>query len=150
MKKFLLPLLLSFACLTGVTAQSSTTGAKAPAQASQLLKTKFPSASRVNWKQEKNLFVAEFSNGGTATSAFFDGQGNLVETHAAIAAKKIPAPVQNTVGAEFKGLTTSSHALIETASKETFYKVVVDRGTEWVELRVNPQGYITNTIRTEK
>jgi len=149
MKKIVI-LALCCALSSALVAQNSATAVKAPAAAAETVKAKFPSASNISWKLANEKYIADFKNGGNAVTAYFDKQGNFIESLTPIAEQKLPSPVKVTVGSEFKGFATSQHSLIETAANETFYKVVVDRGTELVELRINPEGSILNTVRTRK
>ena len=150
MKKFILVSLCCVSLSAAIAAQNSTATVKAPASAVQTVKTKFPAASNVNWKQVSDKYAAEFKNGANTVTAYFDAQGTFIESITPIAEQKLPSPVKVTVGDEFKGYATSQHSLIETAGNETFYKVVVDKGNEFIELRVNPEGSIMKTVITRK
>lgn len=148
MRKPVITALLVICCSLAGIAQNAP---KVPMLANKALQSRFPKASPPTWKKtDDNNYVAEFKNAGDKTIAVFDDHGTFLESQKPIKAKLLPEPVKNTVGAEFKGFNTTENAVVETAAKETFYKVVVDKKTELVELRLNKEGSILKTNRTNK
>ena len=150
MKKPVISALLCIWMSTAIISQNSAP-VKVPMLATKALQSKFPGTKKPVWtKTSTNNYVAEFKLSGDKTFAVFDDHGTFIETQKPMPERKLPDPVKSTVGAEFKGFSTSDHALIETAANEKFYKVVVDKGHDLVELRLTAAGSITKTTTTAK
>lgn len=147
MKKILY---LFFLMLIADVAISQGNQLKAPGPVLTAFKSKYPKAANVSWNNSQNNYVAEFKDGMNRTRAIYDQNGTFVESQTSIKKELLPEKVRSTVGAEFKGYNTIEHATIARPNTEESYKVVVDRGTEMVELELDNNGMITKTIRNPK
>ena len=57
--------------------------------------TKYPKASKIEWKEKKGYYVAKFYDNNTETEAWFDNAGKWVMTESDIRYNALPQAIRN-------------------------------------------------------
>jgi hypothetical protein len=148
MKKIIAAILIISSSAT-LLAQSSN-NVKAPKKALESVKSKYPSAQRAIWVKVDETYIATVKQGSNSINVYYDTNGNFLETQKDIALLDIPQPARTTFGDEFKSFALGEHKIVESATKDTLYKVILEKGNEIVELRLNSIGKIMKVDRRNK
>lgn len=128
MKKILFVMLLSTAITGALQAQIR----KVPAEVTNSLKTKYPNATNVEWKDRLTGFDATFKNGSDDMTVSYNNKGEWTKTEKGISASETPAAVMD----GFKKSKYSSPSdwkmgdvvtVITKEDKSTQYRVYVDK-----------------------
>ena len=91
MKKLLVALVL----ICSFAAPSFAQFRKVPAEVTEALKTKYPDASNVSWKDKISVFVASFDMDNEKYEARFDEKGNWKSTTIEISKEALPEQVKD-------------------------------------------------------
>jgi hypothetical protein len=91
MKKLLVALVL----ICAFAAPSFAQFRKVPAEVTEALKTKYPDASNVSWKDKISVFVASFDMDNEKYEARFDEKGNWKSTTKEISKDALPEQVKD-------------------------------------------------------
>jgi hypothetical protein len=91
MKKLLVALVL----ICAFAAPSFAQFRKVPAEVTEALKTKYPDASNVSWKDKISVFVASFDMDNEKYEARFDEKGNWKSTTIEISKDALPEQVKD-------------------------------------------------------
>lgn len=82
---------------------------KVPSEVTDALKTKYPNAQQVEWKDKLTHFDAEFVDNNVKTTASFSNDGTWKETDQEIDFEKLPAAVKDGFSkSKFNDWTTGS------------------------------------------
>ena len=128
MKKILFVMLLSISMIGALQAQIR----KVPAEVTNSLKAKYPSATNVEWKDKLTGFDASFKDNDADMTVSFNNKGEWTKTEKGIAASETPAAVMD----GFKKSKYSSPAdwkmgetvtVVTKEDKSTLYRVYVDK-----------------------
>ena len=92
------------AAQVGTSVAQVTAPVAVPASVRQAMRTKFPAATKLEWKLKTDRnYEAEFTRNGGDIAVKFDSTGKWLETESAIAPSKVPAAVTQAVSTQFKG-----------------------------------------------
>ncbi|HEX4374612.1 MAG TPA: PepSY-like domain-containing protein [Puia sp.] len=91
MKKLLVLLVL----ISAIAAPSFAQFRKVPAEVTEALKSKYPDASNVSWKDKISVFVASFDMDNEKYEARFDEKGNWKSTTKEISKDALPEQVKD-------------------------------------------------------
>jgi hypothetical protein len=93
MKKLLIVSLLTLICTSAVPVFAQFR--KVPAEVTEALKTKYPDASNVSWKDKISVFVASFDMDNEKYEARFDEKGGWKSTTKEISKDALPEEVKD-------------------------------------------------------
>lgn len=102
---------------------------KIPAAVTESFKTKYASASNVEWKDRLTSYVATFEADGKKHEAYFDDDGSWKQTETSIEEAELPAAVKD--GFEKSKYTDWSidHAeRIDKSDNNTEYRIQIKKG----------------------
>ncbi|HLX91178.1 MAG TPA: PepSY-like domain-containing protein [Puia sp.] len=94
MKK-LMTLSILFACSFGFISNSFGQFRKIPAEVTEALKSRYPGASNVSWKDKISVFVASFDMGNGKYQARFDENGEWKSTEKEITKDELPENIKD-------------------------------------------------------
>ena len=143
---------LAFLIMTSSVAVHAQTaaGVKAPKNAIESVKSKYPSSQGTTWVKTDETYIASVKQGTNKIDLYYDTNGNFLESQKDIALLDIPQPARTTFGDEFKGFAVDEHKVVESATNDVLYKVVLEKGNQIVELRLNDIGKIMKVERRSK
>jgi hypothetical protein len=115
----------------------------------QAFTQKFPHADRIKWgktAEEKKPLVADFTVNKTRMRAFFDKNGNLVETEKEIDFKELPERVVLSIRTQYPNDRILKAFEIEKEQNQnaSIYEVVLKTENEKTSLIVSKDGYFTS------
>ncbi|MDQ2752392.1 MAG: PepSY-like domain-containing protein [Bacteroidota bacterium] len=151
MKKIVFALLFLFIFAGATKAQLR----KVPADVTNALKAKYPSAENVEWKDKLTGFDAQFKDGDKNMTVTFNNKGEWQKTEKALTFEETPAAVKD-------GLSKSKYAspdewkpgdvvtMITKSDKSVQYRVYVDKvgGIQKKYLFFNPSGRLEKEALT--
>ena len=124
MKKILVALMIALTITSALNAQLR----KVPAAVTEAFKTKFSSASQVEWKDRIINFEASFLQDGITKTAQFTKEGTWVETTSTMAFSGLPAAVQDGFKkSKYADWEIKTITVVEESKKSTTYKVYVKK-----------------------
>jgi hypothetical protein len=88
------------------------------------------------------LFVANFTNAGHPTRAYFTGNGKWIKSETEYISSELPAVILQTVLGAYKGSSVSKSLKVEEIDKETLYRLSLKRGGVITEVELSPGGVI--------
>lgn len=99
---------------------------KVPAAVRESFAKAFPAVTQVNWNLEKkDIYEAEFKEGGKSMSANFSSKGEWLETETEIKVADLPKPVADYLSQHYKGVHIKEAAQIKKSSGLIFYEAEV-------------------------
>ena len=139
---------LAITLLAGCATQTkkALTQDQVPAPAVKTFRQMFPEVKKVEWsiKADQN-YEAEFFVAEAEIAAKFDAAGKWVETETAIPPASVPAAVQATVTAKFKGYKQiETQSIKRPESSGLAYELHLDNGKEIVKAQFAADGAILN------
>ena len=103
---------------------------KVPAEVTDALKKKYPSAENVEWKDKVTYFEAEFKMDGIEMTADFSNKGEWQESNKKLSFDALPAPVKDGFKkSKYADWTPGSVTEIEKNDKQTQYKIYVEKSS---------------------
>lgn len=124
MKKILVALIITLTITSALNAQLR----KVPASVTEAFKTKFSSASQVEWKDRIINFEASFLQDGITKTAQFTKEGIWVQTTSTMAFSGLPAAVQDGFKkSKYADWEIKSVAVVEEKNKPIAYKVYIKK-----------------------
>lgn len=128
-------------------AQSSSGPVDPPNTVQSTFAKKFPGADRIKWErypEEKKEFQVDFNFGDIHLKAFFDKNGNWIETEREIKARDIPERVMLSIRTQYPHDKIIRVYEIEKDGKVLLYEVVLRTDEEKTSLVVSTDGYFTS------
>lgn len=124
MKKIVVALMVALTIASVSNAQIR----KVPAAVTEAFKTKFSSASQVEWKDRITNFEANFTQDGITKTAQFTKEGTWIETTSTMAFSGLSAAVQDGFKkSKYADWEVKTVTVIEESNKATMYKVYVKK-----------------------
>ncbi len=103
---------------------------KVPAAVTEALKTKFPNATNVSWKDRLSSWEADFTNNGAETAAWFNGKGEWKETDRKLEFSELPSDVKDGLKkSKYSDWTPGSVIEIQKKDKELQYRIYVEKSS---------------------
>jgi hypothetical protein len=103
---------------------------KIPAEVTDALKTRYPHAEKVSWKDELTFFEAQFMLNGYSMTADFNSIGEWQNSEKKIKFEELPAAVQDGFSkSKYSGWEKISTIEIEKNSEPIQYRVYVKKNT---------------------
>jgi hypothetical protein len=103
---------------------------KVPAAVTEALKTKFPQATNVSWKDKLSSWEADFTNNGTETAAWFTNKGEWKETDRKLSFNDLPADVKDGLKkSKYSDWTPGSVVEIKKKDKDLQYRIYVEKSS---------------------
>jgi hypothetical protein len=125
MKKVFLSLVL-LVTVTVISISSFAQIRKIPAEVTESLKSKYPDASNVTWKDKLTVFAASFEMSGENFEARFTSKGEWQSTEKQIAESNLPGEVKDGLDkSKYADWETKSIFLIELPDNITQYRIQV-------------------------
>lgn len=130
---------------------SSVSFASAADEVTAKIKTQFEktfaSATSVEWKKTKGIYVATFKDNGQDLSAAFNDEGELLGASRYITFDQLPLNVTLALRNMSGGYHIANSVLELTANGETTYCLTGDNGKFRTEMKANSYGDITVTSK---
>ncbi len=145
MKKLVLFCLLS-AIAVGSMAQKK----GLPALVNESFLKKYPNATEVKSKKQKNSFKIKFNNQGVKTTSDFDFDGNWNKSESILKINAIPDIVKKSIEKKYPNGSFNTALLTETSDGKYFYQVTVDTEKLTFDLELDKAGKITKTDKIVK
>jgi len=103
---------------------------KVPAEVTNALKSKFPNAADVSWKDKLSSWEAEFTDNNVKTSAYFSNKGEWKETDKEMTFEALPADVKVGLSkSKYSEWTPGSVTTILKKDKELQYRIFVEKSS---------------------
>jgi hypothetical protein len=117
---------------------------KIPASATETLKEKYPSAEKVQWKDQISHFTAKFVLDSKDYEAHFDNDGNWKESLVKIDEDELPSEVKDGISkSKYSDWTIDKVEKMETSDNNTQYRLQVKSGDIKKKiLYFNPDGQL--------
>ena len=112
----------------------------------QEFKREFPSAESVNWSEEGEFSKASFVLAGKRIIAFFSNEGKLEGSMREIFYDQLPLSVMTAIDRKFEAHEVLRVREINNA-EGTHYKIRLDAGEKKFQVRVKPDGNISEVTR---
>ena len=142
--------LLTAALMSNAACAQKISADKVPAAVSTAFKTKFPSATKINWEMEKSEYEANFNLNGVETSANFDNTGKWLETETEIKTSALPTAIQSTLAKDFAGFKVNEASKIESVKNGNCYEAEVEKGEETFDVLLTAEGKVLNKTKVEE
>lgn len=131
--------------LTLVLVQSFAIAQNVPAKVKEAFKSKFPSASDVEWGQKDGKHIAEFYDGDLTIMGVFDASGKWIETKTSVEESAVPATISKSVLAKHKDAYFSNTFKVENSQDEVIYEISFGTDDASYVLLVDESGKILKT-----
>lgn len=92
-----------------------------PSNVKKTFQSKFPKAEEAEWIENDESYDVDFYENNAMKSASFNNAGKWLETRTSL--EKIPALVEKSVAAKYKGATVDATTLVESADGKVIYEV---------------------------
>ena len=115
-----------------------------PAEVKSTFTHKYSTAQKVKWQLDYENYEAEFNFLNTDMSAFFDKDGNWLETHHFIKSSELPKEIKDSLSKHF-GTLLSMYKIddvekVESKDKDLFYKLEVEKGENTYYMMLSEKG----------
>ena len=118
-----------------------------PASVEKTFKTKYPTATDVEWfDEEDGTFAAYFYINEESKTAKFNANGTWVETKTFMEDGKMPKAVNNALNMKYKGATISSVTMIEMPSTVNQYEVNAEANGMSYSLTYDEKGTVLKIL----
>jgi len=121
-----------------------------PVMVKDSLMHKYPAATGIKSKKQKDNFRIRFENNGIKTVSIFDASGNWAETESTLKNEDLPEKVSNSVKKKYPQGIISSANLKETSSGMFLYYIMVDTEKSIFNLELDRNGKIIGTKQIRK
>lgn len=119
---------------------------KVPEALSQALTAKYPSASRVEWKQKGAYYVAECYVDGHENDIWFNKQAEWQMTEMDIRWDNLPGTVQTTFSSsEYANWKVEDIDLLESPARPVEFVIEVEKGNTEYQLFFSEEGNLMQT-----
>ncbi len=137
-------LLVFIFCLSrGITNAQKLTIQEVPTAVKSSFTKSFPKATNINWSKEgTNEYEAEFRINKISMASNFDKEGKWLVTETEIKIAELPKTVQSAIATRFPGYKIEEAEKAETAGKEIFYEVKLEKGESNLEVQFSSEGKI--------
>ena len=113
--------------------------------------TKYPKASKIEWKEKKGYYVAKFYDNNTETEAWFDNAGKWVMTESDIRYNALPQAIRNDFERSMsKNWKRDDIDKIERAGMQPVYVIEIEKEGQDTDLYYNENGNLVKTLNDVK
>lgn len=110
-------------------------------------KAKFPGAEKVEWKKKNVYQVADFTQNGVETEAWFDAAGKLILTEIDVAYSQVPVAAREWIAAsEYAGWEIDDVDKVVREGMATVYVVELESGKNEVDVYFSETGEWIKTV----
>ncbi len=121
--------------------------ANAPQNVEKSFKTKYPTATDVEWYDEEDgTFAAYFYINEESKTAKFNTAGNWTETRTFLDADKMPRAINNSLKSTYKNAEVSSVTMIELPNNLSQYEISAEANNMTYLLTYDDKGTLLKTL----
>ena len=121
-----------------------------PQQVNDSLIFRYPDASDIKFRKQKDDFRIKFDNKGSKISSVYDANGNWKESVTTIEDENIPENVSKSINKKYPGGSITGLSLLEDNSGKQVYQAKVNTEKFYYNLELDSSGKILKTEQVKK
>ena len=115
---------------------------KVPANVGQAFAKKCPGATDIKYEMDKKDYEVSYKENGVVMSAYFNSDGEWLETETIISESDLPERVLNSAAESFVDFKITQVSKVESQDKVVYYEMYLKTNKKGYDVKFSPEGVV--------